>query len=151
MRALKISERTWLNEHEKGPFLLSVFWVGVDGPDSTDGCPKKNNPAQIEQAVQLAHDALAYSPTVLFIIGLPGETSKSIKKIEAFVQNPCVGLYHLFPLADMDNSDLATTSEDFHFRRRDYLNWDHPSMSSREVPRLDGQNHNKHQSFKPNL
>jgi len=96
---------------------------------------KKTTPAQIEHAVQLAHDAGIFTDCS-FIIGLPGETSESVKKIEDFVQKPSVGLYHLFPLADMDSSDLATTSEDFLFRRRDYLNWDHPGMNSREVPHL---------------
>ena len=96
---------------------------------------KKTTPTQTEQAVQLAHDTGIFTDCS-FIIGLPGETSKSVKKIEAFVQKPSVGLYHLFPLADMDSSDLATTSEDFHFRRRDYLNWDHQGMNSREVPHL---------------
>jgi radical SAM superfamily enzyme YgiQ (UPF0313 family) len=96
---------------------------------------KKTTPAQIEQAVQLAHDAGIFTDCS-FIVGLPGETSETVKKIEDFLQKQSVGIYHLFPLADMDSSDLATTSEDFDFRRRDYLNWEHPDMSSREVPHL---------------
>jgi hypothetical protein len=96
---------------------------------------KKTTPTQIEQAVQLAHDAGIFTDCS-FIIGLPGETSQSVEKIGAFLQKPSVGLYHLFPLADMDSSDLAATSEDFHFRRRGYLNWEHTGMDSREVPHL---------------
>jgi tRNA A37 methylthiotransferase MiaB len=113
------------------------LFFGLESMDQKvlDLARKKTTPAQIEQAVQLAHDAGIFTDCS-FIIGLPGETSESVKKIEAFLQKPSVGLYHLFPLADMDSSDLAATSERFHFKRRDYLNWEHPGMNSQEVPHL---------------
>jgi hypothetical protein len=120
---------------KKANFICLFFGLESMDQKVLELARKNTTPAQIEKAVQLAHDAGIFT-NCSFIIGLPGESSESVKKIEAFLHKPNVGIYHLFPLSDMDSSDLATSSEEFDFRRRDYLNWAHPSMSSREVPHL---------------
>lgn len=94
---------------------------------------KNTTPNQIEHAVRLCFQA-GIIADCSFIVGLPGETRESVKKIAAFLQKPYVGRYCLFPLADMDSSDLADRPGLYGFDREDYVNWRHEGMSSREIP-----------------
>jgi len=96
---------------------------------------RKSTPDQIEKAVKLSFDA-GIITDCSFIVGLPGENRESAKKIAEFLQKPYIGRYCLFPLVDMDTSDLAIRPEKYHFKRRDYMNWSHPDMNSKEVPHI---------------
>jgi radical SAM superfamily enzyme len=88
---------------------------------------------QIEKAVLLSFNT-GIITDCSFIVGLPGENRESVKKIERFLQKSHVGRYCLFPLVDMDTSDLATRPQKYRFKRQDYMNWTHPDMSSTDVP-----------------
>lgn len=94
---------------------------------------RMSTPDQIEKAVRMSFDA-GIITDCSFIVGLPGENRESAKKIAEFLQKPYVGRYCLFPLVDMDTSDLAIQPEKYLFKRKDYTNWNHPDMSSKEVP-----------------
>jgi len=96
---------------------------------------KITTPNQIEKAIQLSFNA-GIITDCSFIVGLPGENRESVKKIAEFLKKPYAGRYCLFPLVDMDSSDLATHPEAYNFKRGNYMNWQHPEMSSREVPRV---------------
>jgi len=94
---------------------------------------KRSTPDQIDHAVRLCFQA-GIITDCSFIVGLPGETRESVKKISDFLRNPYVGRYCLFPLTDQDSSDLAARPELYGFNRGDPLNWTHENMSSREIP-----------------
>ena len=96
---------------------------------------KRSTPEQIEKAVRLCVQA-GIITDCSFIVGLPGESRESAGKIAEFLQNPHVGRYCLFPVADQDTSDLAHRPERYGFHRSDSLNWTHSRMSSREIPCL---------------
>jgi hypothetical protein len=96
---------------------------------------RMSTPDQIEKAVKLSFDS-GIITDCSFIVGLPGESRESAEKISEFLEKPYIGRYCLFPLVDMDTSDLAIRPEIYHFKRKDYMNWSHPDMSSKEVPQV---------------
>jgi hypothetical protein len=113
------------------------FWLFI-GAESMDDrvlklARKTVAPEQIEEAIRLSDNAGLISDCS-FIVGLPGENRESAKKIAGFLKKSFGGRYCLFPLVDMDTSDLAKRPERYHFKRKDYMNWSHPHMSSQEVP-----------------
>jgi hypothetical protein len=96
---------------------------------------KMSAPDQMDKAVRMSVEA-GIIADCSFVVGLPGETRDSAKKIAGFLKKPYVGRYCLFPLLDMDTSDLATQPEAYRFQRQNLARWAHPGMSSKEVPRV---------------
>ncbi|WP_265444955.1 B12-binding domain-containing radical SAM protein [Acetivibrio straminisolvens] len=82
-----------------------------------------------------------------FIIGFPGETQDTVKKVADLIKDSKMEYYHLFSLGISKGCRLFKERDKFNLRINDelirtskfYTSWEHDTMSSKEVPGLQMQ------------